>query len=174
MILAVLALLAGPGIHSAAAQEALTARAMLQAPDGTRAGTVRLTQTPHYGVLLDIEVTNLPAGEHGFHIHETGRCSPSFGEAGGHYAPRGHDHGALYETGKHAGDLLNIVVPSGGSARLARLAQHVTLHPDRPTSLFDGDGSAIVVHAGADDYRSQPTGGAGDRIACGVIERDGR
>ena len=157
---------------SAAAQEAQTARAQLRAPDGTAVGEVMLRETPAYGVLLDIRISDLAPGVHAFHIHQTGRCeAPSFSSAGGHYAPRGNAHGALRVEGKHAGDLLNLQVPPSGGIQTQRLAQHVTLLEGAHNTLFDADGSAIVIHEGADDYRSQPSGDAGSRVACGVIER---
>lgn len=160
------------GASSAGAQEARTAHAQLRAPDGTRVGEVTLRETPAYGVLLDIRFSDLAPGVHAFHIHETGQCeAPSFTSAGGHYAPRGNAHGALRVEGKHAGDLLNLQVPPSGGIQTQRLAQHVTLLEDAHNTLFDADGSAIVVHQGADDYQSQPSGDAGSRVACGVIER---
>ncbi|MDX1675125.1 MAG: superoxide dismutase family protein, partial [Longimicrobiales bacterium] len=105
---------------------------------------------------------------HGFHIHETGSCvAPDFDSAGGHYAPRGHAHGVLHERGYHGGDLLNLHVPETGAVTTERLATDVTLRGDAP--LLDEDGSALVIHANADDYVSQPSGGGGPKVACGVI-----
>lgn len=166
----VVSLLASAGALSA--QTPQTARAELIDRGGARVGEATLQETPYYGVLLRVEVAGLPAGVHALHIHETGTCEPpSFGSAGGHYAPRGHGHGVLHPRGKHAGDLLNLHVPGSGRVASERLAEHVTLVPGAAHTLFDEDGSALVIHAGADDYRSQPSGAAGDRIACGVIRR---
>lgn len=154
------------------AQTPQTARAELIDRGGARVGEATLQETPFYGVLLRVEVSGLAAGVHALHIHETGTCEPpSFSSAGGHYAPRGHGHGLLHPRGKHAGDLLNLDVPASGRVAAERLAEGVTLLSGMPHTLFDEDGSALVIHAGADDYRSQPSGDAGDRIACGVIRR---
>ncbi len=156
----------------AAAQTLPTATAELVDADGERIGEVRLRETPYYGVLMEVEATGLSEGVHAFHIHETGTCeTPSFESAGGHYAPRGRDHGMLVPEGKHAGDLVNVRVGGDGALRTERLAHEVTLREGAPSTLFDDDGSAVVIHEGADDYRSQPSGAAGSRVACGVIER---
>jgi Cu-Zn family superoxide dismutase len=161
-----LALLLATG---ATAQER-TATAVLVNPDGEEVGTAELTETPSYGVLIRLEVEGLEPGPHAFHIHETGDCSAAdFGSAGGHYAPRGRSHGPLHPHGKHAGDLPNLHVPDTGAVSTERLAGGVTLFEGATGTLFDDDGSALVIHATADDYRSQPAGGGGPKVACGVI-----
>lgn len=155
-----------------AAPAAETATARLHGLEMNQVGTVELTETPN-GVLLDIRLEGvpkgLPEGAHAFHIHETGVCEPPFKSAGGHFNPGGAHHGMLSEEGMHAGDLPNIHMPAG-ALRLEVLAEHVTLAEGEENSLFDDDGSAIVIHDGADDYSTDPAGDAGDRIACGVIE----
>lgn len=167
---AVFAVPARPAAQTPAGE--VTARAELVGVNGERIGEVRLRETPFHGVILDVDVRGLTPGVHAIHIHQTGRCeAPSFSSAGGHYAPRGRAHGALHPEGKHAGDLLNLHVPESGRVRIERLAADVTLLDGPPHSLFDADGSAIVIHAAADDYRSQPSGAAGDRVACGVVVR---
>jgi superoxide dismutase, Cu-Zn family len=134
-------------------------------------GTVQLREATRQGVFIEIELNGLPPGELAFHIHETGRCAPDFDAAGGHFNPYGNMHGLLHPEGSHAGDLLNIRVPSSGQISTERLATGVTLQPGAAATLFDEDGSALVIHAGPDDYVSQPSGAAGDPIACGVIRR---
>lgn len=157
------------GFGAASAQEP-TATATLIDPDGNEVGHAELVQTLNRGVLIRIAVEGLEPGVHGFHIHETGQCdTPDFGGAGGHYAPTGHAHGILHEDGSHAGDLLNLAVPQSGRLEAERLAADVVLHPGAEASLMDDDGSALVIHANADDYASQPSGGGGPKIACGVI-----
>jgi Cu-Zn family superoxide dismutase len=147
-----------------------TATATLIDPDGNEVGRAELVQTPNRGVLIRIAVDGLEPGVHGFHIHETGQCdAPDFGSAGGHYAPGGHAHGVLHDGGSHAGDLLNLVVPQSGRLDAERLATAVVLLPGAQASLMDDDGSALVIHANADDYISQPSGGGGPKVACGVI-----
>lgn len=170
LMTAAFALLVGAGSAAGQAMEQLSATATLINPAGEEVGEVLLTETPNHGVLLRISADGLTPGAHGLHIHETGECTaPSFDSAGGHYAPRGNAHGVLHEHGKHAGDLLNLEVPESGRIVTERLAEGVTLMPGAHASLFDGDGSAIVIHANADDYRSQPSGGGGPKVACGVV-----
>lgn len=154
------------------AQDLPTARARLIDAQGRQVGEATLRQTPNAGVLIQLRLEGIPAGTHAMHIHETGRCdAPTFESAGGHYAPRGNAHGPLHPHGKHAGDLLNIHVPESGRLVVEQLADGVSLWPGVQGTLFDADGSALIIHTGADDYTSQPTGDAGGRIACGVIER---
>lgn len=154
----------------AGAQDLPHAKADLIGLDGASIGTVVLTGTPDGGVLLMIEASGLEPGVHALHIHETGACEPPFASAGDHFAPRGREHGLRHTGGAHAGDLLNLHVGDDGTVRAERLAPHVTLK-EGTGGLFDADGSAVVLHGGADDYRSQPSGAAGDPVACGVIRR---
>lgn len=168
--LAMLGAIAGFGLAFAGPADATaTAAAMLKGPDGAGHGTVELTETAH-GVWLKAKLTGLPPGIHGFHIHETGACTPDFKAAGGHYNPAGTDHGVMTPGGMHAGDMPNIHVPESGELTVELLNDRITLDPNGQGTLRDGDGSAIVIHASADDYESQPSGAAGDRIACGVID----
>ena len=138
-------------------------------PDGQTIGSVTLTQLES-GVLVDASAAGLPPGEHGFHFHETGDCDPQTGfqSAGDHYAPGEHQHGLDVARGPHAGDMPNQFVDAKGQMRVNLLNTRVSLE-DGHAPLLDGDGSALVIHAGADDYRSQPSGDAGDRIACAEI-----
>jgi Cu-Zn family superoxide dismutase len=146
-----------------------TIRVNLQGAKSQPVGEVTLTQTPH-GVLVTTSVHDLPPGEHGFHIHEKGECVPPFTSAGAHFNPRGAAHGYENPKGAHAGDLPNLIVPADGKLRVEFLAKGVTLEKGKPGSLFDADGSTLVLHAAEDDYRSDPAGNSGDRIACGVID----
>ncbi len=146
-----------------------TAIAKLETAGGQSAGTVMLRQTPN-GVHVLIDVQNLPAGIHGFHVHETGQCQPDFKAAGGHYAPAGKKYGFYTEGGPHAGDLPNIHVSQSGAVRVEYFAPGLSLEKNAKNTVLDEDGSAIIIHAQPDDYTSQPAGDAGDRITCGVIE----
>lgn len=122
------------------------------------------------GVNIALEGTNLPPGEHGFHIHETGSCEqPDFESAGGHYNPTDANHGMDDPEGPHAGDMKNIEVSEDGTVNTEVTADMVTLEEGQDNTLFTEDGTALVIHSGADDYETQPSGDAGDRIACGVI-----
>ncbi len=145
------------------------ARAELRDADGRVVGSATFTQGAH-GVVLVAELTGLPAGTHAMHIHDVGRCEPPFTTAGGHYNPGQRQHGVRNRAGYHAGDLPNFTAPATGTARVDAITQDFTLGPGA-TTLFDGDGSSIMVHSAADDYESDPGGNAGTRIACGVITR---
>jgi len=147
--------------------EGATATALMSGQDGSPMGTVTLTQGPN-GVLISADVGNLSPGAHGFHIHSVGACTPDFSAAGGHFAPGGEGHGFMHKDGSHAGDLPNIHAAGDGTARADYFTDQVTLASDTETSLFDADGSAIIIHAQPDSYGADP--GAGDRVACGVIE----
>ena len=145
-----------------------TGIAELAGPDGAAMGTVTLTQGPR-GVLVQADVRGLEPGGHGFHVHEIGACIPDFSAAGGHFSPGGEGHGLLHAGGAHAGDLPNIHAAADGTARADYFTDALTLDYGADHSLFDEDGSAIIVHAGPDSYGEAP--GAGDRVACGVIRR---
>lgn len=133
-------------------------------------GTAQLNQLEQ-GVQIVVAVSGLPAGKHALHIHETGECEPPFESAGGHFNPTGAEHGWDNPAGPHAGDLPNIYVGEG-AVQVEYITDRVTLE-DGDTSLFDDDGSALVIHEGQDDYLSEPAGDAGNRLACGVIEKSG-
>jgi superoxide dismutase, Cu-Zn family len=147
------------------------ASATLKNPTGERVGSVAFAQTPN-GVLLTATLTGLPPGEHGFHIHQTGSCDPDFSAAGGHFTPAGAAHGILSADGAHAGDMPNINVGADGKLKIEVLNTQISLKESGDGYLFDDDGAAMLIHAGADDYSSQPSGDAGDRIACGVIQKN--
>ena len=144
-----------------------TAHATFAGTGGQQIGSATLIGTPH-GVLVHADLEDFPPGTHGFHLHETGSCSPDFTASGGHFNPHGTGHGFFDPEGRHVGDLPNIHVPESGSLEIEYLADLATLR-EGDAALLDDDGAAIVVHQGADDYRTDPAGGGGDRIACAVI-----
>jgi superoxide dismutase, Cu-Zn family len=140
------------------------ARAEVKNLEGQTIGQVMFFQGPH-GTLVRGAFTNLPpGGGHALHVHETGLCEPPFKTAGGHFNPTSHQHGFLAPRGLHAGDLPNLHVAADGTAKLDFFARHLTVR-----SMDDQDGSAVILHAGSDDYHTDPSGNAGDRIACGVV-----
>ena len=139
--------------------------------NGAPVGTAQLWQDASGLVNVEIASLALPAGTHGIHFHEVGKCeggSTAFSTAGGHYNPLGKQHGLANPNGPHAGDAPNIVTPASGIGKVSFSTGHVLLTPGT-MSLFDADGSAIVIHANADDQISQPSGNSGPRIACGVV-----
>ena len=152
-------------MRSAAAR----AEAVMYNSSGAPIGTAQLWQGDNGVVNVEISSLALPAGTHGIHFHETGKCEgPAFTTAGGHYNPMGMEHGLQNPRGPHAGDNPNIVVPASGVANISFSTDRVSLTPG-PRSLFDADGSALVVHAAADDQTTNPSGNSGARIACGVV-----
>jgi len=158
--------IAGCGLALSA--QAQTAKASLKDASGKDVGQVQLLQTPH-GVLLKLSVKGVPPGEHAFHVHAVGKCEPPFTSAGGHFNPASHKHGMQAADGPHAGDMPNLFVPASGALVVEVANPMISLVKGQPNSVFDADGSAIIIHAGADDYKTDPAGNAGDRIACGVI-----
>ncbi len=161
-VLAASLLMAG----SASAQ---TAKTLLIGADGKETGIATFTQTPS-GVLLKVAVKGLPLGEHALHVHAVGKCEPPFTSAGGHFNPDNKKHGLMAANGHHAGDMPNLTIPASGELTTEVLNAAITLEKGKPNSVFDVDGSALVIHAGKDDYKTDPTGDAGGRIACGVIQ----
>ena len=147
-----------------------TASAELKNADGKPAGTAQFQETKD-GVLVTLRVRNLPPGLHAVHIHAVGKCeAPQFTTAGGHFNPTQKTHGVLSPGGPHGGDLPNLVVPASGKLDFETFAPGLSLTTG-PGAVLDADGTAIVVHAKADDHQSQPSGDSGDRIACGVLSR---
>ena len=143
----------------------------MQNNDGEETATATLTEDDS-GVNIALEGENLSSGEKGFHIHNSGACeTPDFESAGDHYNPTDANHGFDDPDGPHAGDLENIEVSEDGTVSAERTADMVTLEEGQDNTLFTEDGTALVIHSEADDYESQPSGDAGDRIACGVIEQ---
>lgn len=145
-----------------------TAVAEVKNANGQTVGLATFTEVPG-GVRIVMDVKGLPPGTKGVHIHEVGKCEgPQFTSAGGHFNPDKKPHGVMNPQGPHAGDLPNLTVAADGSGRLETTTNRVTLGAGA-TSVLDADGSALVIHAAADDFVTDPTGNAGGRSACGVI-----
>jgi Cu-Zn family superoxide dismutase len=145
--------------------------AILYNVNGAPIGTAQLWQDQNGLVSVEIASLALPPGTHGIHFHAVGLCeggTTAFSTAGAHFNPLGKEHGLENPNGPHAGDAPNVVTPASGIGRVTFSTNRVSLTPGT-ISLFDADGSSIVVHANADDQRSQPSGNSGARIACGVV-----
>ncbi len=161
-VLPTAAVIALMGVSTSLAAEAKTT---VKDRDGQSLGTVSVSDTASGQAHVLISLTGLPEGVHGVHIHETGDCSADdFNSAGGHLSG-GREHGVLVEGGPHPGDLPNATVQPDQTVQLEYFASLLSVD-----QMLDSDGAAFVVHAQQDDYQSQPSGEAGDRIACGVFE----
>lgn len=158
---------AGPQTASAAPiYKSATAR--LVDGSGNAMGTATLFETAH-GLRVQARVVGAPAGVHGIHLHMVGRCDgPGFTSAGGHWNPTGKMHGMQAPGGHHLGDLPNITIGDDGTGSVDFVIGDGRLR-DGDNALLDADGAAIVLHAQADDERTDPSGASGARIACGVI-----
>lgn len=143
------------------------AEAILKSPDGGPRGRALLASGGGSALTLHIEAEGLPAGQHGVHLHAIGRCdAPDFQTAGPHWNPAGRQHGRENPQGAHEGDLPNIAISADGRGTLDTTISGATLD-----QLLDADGAALVIHANPDDYRTDPSGNSGGRIACGIVER---
>lgn len=136
---------------------------------GDKIGAAMLSQDEN-GVKIHVKAQGLPPGIHGIHFHETGKCKgPDFKSAGEHYNPTHKQHGFHNPKGFHAGDLPNLTVKEDGTVVADIVSNQVTLAHGQPNSLLRKGGTALVIHAQADDYKTDPAGNSGERIACGVI-----
>jgi Cu-Zn family superoxide dismutase len=143
-----------------------TAAVAINDAQGQPLGSLQLSDTTG-GVVFRGTVTGLKPGNHGFHVHNVGRCDPpAFESAGPHWNPTNKQHGRQNPAGWHAGDLANLGASEDGVAQVSQTVEGATIR-----ALLEGDGSALVVHADPDDNKTDPSGNSGARIACGVIHR---
>lgn len=167
--------LAGCSSLQRSADAVSRAQIVMYNPAGAPIGTGDIWQDKGGTVHVDIAAITLPAGTHGIHFHQVGKCeggATPFSTAGGHYNPMGMEHGLNNPKGPHAGDNPNVEIPASGAGAISFTTNRVTLTPG-PTTLLDADGSALVIHAGADDQVTNPSGNSGGRIACAVVHTTG-
>ena len=144
------------------------AGASLKTPDGSEVGMVTLSEDGK-GVTIKVEASGLAPGDHGLHLHTVGRCDGTkFDSAGPHWNPLGKKHGRDNPQGAHLGDLANLTIGADGRGTATITVAGATLK-GAENPLIDLDGAALVVHAKADDYKTDPSGDSGDRIACAVL-----
>ena len=169
VLAAVVALLVAVFAPAAAAEPARHASAVFVDASGEGVGWAGLVEDASGVVHVNVHVKGVTPGLHGLHIHAVGACSPTFAAAGGHFNPEGHEHGLENPQGPHAGDLPNLVVNQAGVGHLDATTDRVTVSAGAD-SLFDADGSALIIHANTDDQVTNATNGnSGARIACAVL-----
>ena len=137
---------------------------------GMDVGMAMLSAAKGGGVSIDIDFKGLPPGEHALHFHGTAKCEAPFTTAGGHFNPAMKKHGMENPEGPHAGDMANFTVAANGTAKATIVNKNVSMGTDA-NSVFSNGGTALMIHAAADDMKSDPAGNAGARIACGVVTK---
>jgi superoxide dismutase, Cu-Zn family len=149
---------------------AKSVKVVMQDAQGKPVGSAKISPAGQ-GVEVHLDLHGLPPGEHAIHFHSAAKCDPpDFKSAGGHFNPENKKHGLQNPDGHHAGDMMNFTVDAAGKAKTTVSDNDVTLGPSTDShSLFSNGGTALMIHAKADDMKTDPSGNSGDRIACGVI-----
>jgi superoxide dismutase, Cu-Zn family len=166
-IIPVLALVALAGTVSLSAQ---MKHVDLKDTKGNIVGMAMISPVKGGGVSIDLDVKNLPPGEHAMHFHAVPKCEAPFTTAGGHFNPANKKHGMQNPDGPHAGDMMNFTVDAKGNAKKSVTNKNVTMGAE-PNSMYANGGTALIIHAGADDMKTDPDGNAGARIVCGAITK---
>jgi len=165
--LAVLAMIGFAGTIGVSAQ---MKHVDLKDAKGNAVGMAMISPAKGGGVSIDLDVKGLPAGEHAIHFHAVPKCEAPFTSAGSHFNPANKKHGLQNPEGPHAGDMPNFTVAANGTAKTTVTNKNVSM-ADGANSLYANGGTALVIHAAADDLKTDPAGNAGDRIACGTITK---
>ena len=153
-----------------ASAKKMSVKVQMNDGQGKSVGTAVLSPAPK-GVKIQLNLMNLPTGEHAIHVHSVAKCEgPAFTTAGGHLNPDSKKHGMQNPDGPHAGDMPNFTVSADGKAKTTIIAPGVTMGDDNH-SIFSNGGTALMIHEKADDMKTDPAGAAGARIACGVITK---
>jgi Cu-Zn family superoxide dismutase len=137
---------------------------------GASVGMAMISPAKGGGVSIDLTLKGLPPGEHGVHLHSVAKCEPPYTSAGTHFNPTNKKHGLSNPDGPHAGDMPNFTVAANGTAQTTITNKNVTMGAE-PNSIYAGGGTALIVHEKADDQKTDPSGNAGNPIACGAITK---
>lgn len=137
---------------------------------GTSVGMAMISPAKGGGVSIDLDVHGLTPGEHALHFHAVPKCEAPFTSAGGHFNPMNKKHGMQNPEGPHAGDMNNFTVDAKGNAKTTIVNKNVAMGAE-PNSIYANGGTALMIHAAADDMKTDPAGNAGDRIVCGAITK---
>jgi Cu-Zn family superoxide dismutase len=163
--LAALSVLLGAGTASAQ-----MTHVDLKDAKGNSVGMAMISPARGGGVSIALDLKGLPPGEHALHFHAVPKCEAPFTSAGGHFNPANKKHGMQNPEGPHAGDMNNVTVDANGTAKATIVNTNVTMGSE-PNSIYANGGTALMIHAAADDMKTDPAGNAGDRIACGAITK---
>lgn len=165
-----LSVLALAGVIGTATVSAQMKHVDLKDQKGNAVGMAMISPAKGGGVSIDLDLHGLPPGEHAVHFHAVPKCEAPFTSAGGHFNPANKKHGMQNPEGPHAGDMNNFTVDAKGNAKTTIVNKNVTMGAE-PNSIYANGGTALMIHAAADDMKTDPSGNAGDRIVCGAITK---